>query len=201
MESGTESEWVAQALEGDGHEVIVVDPNFAPMYGELRRKVKTDTRDVAALAEANRRGWYRAAHRATAEQRARRQGLRVRRQLVQMRSGSIAVIRALLRQTGARVGTGSSAGFGARLATHGCTTRERKDASPVSSGNSQAGARPREGQRERRGGPAEAPWATSRAQLEARAVTAGTRRERRRVQRAQRTRNRSRELVPTAASR
>ena len=65
VESGTESEWVAQTLEGAGHEVIVVDPNFAPMYGELRRKVKTDTRDVAALAEANRRGWYRAAYRAS----------------------------------------------------------------------------------------------------------------------------------------
>jgi transposase len=115
VESSTESEWVAQALEGDGHEVIVVDPNFAPMYGEVRRKVKTDTRDVAALAEANRRGWYRAAYRASAEQRARRQQLRVRRQLVQMRTGTIALIRALLRQAGLRVGTGSSDAFGTRL--------------------------------------------------------------------------------------
>ena len=41
----------------------MADPNYAPMYGELRRKVKTDRRDVAALAAANRRGWYRAAHR------------------------------------------------------------------------------------------------------------------------------------------
>ena len=59
LETGTESEWVAQALEAAGHTVIVADPNYAPMYGELRRKVKTDRRDVAALAEANRRGWYR----------------------------------------------------------------------------------------------------------------------------------------------
>jgi transposase len=115
VESGTESEWVAQALEGAGHEVIVVDPNFAPMYGELHRKVKTDTRDVAALAEANRRGWYRAAYRASPAQRARRQTLRARRQLVRMRSGTIALIRALVRQTGARVGTGSSARFAQRL--------------------------------------------------------------------------------------
>ena len=60
LETGTESEWVAQALEADGHEVIVADPNYAPMYGERTRKVKTDRRDVLALAEANRRGWYRA---------------------------------------------------------------------------------------------------------------------------------------------
>ena len=76
LETGTESEWVAQALEAAGHEVIVADPNYAPMYGELRRRVKTDRRDVAALAEANRRGWYRAAHRRSAAQRAVQQILR-----------------------------------------------------------------------------------------------------------------------------
>ena len=76
VETGTESEWVAQALEAAGHAVIVVDPNYAPMYGEVRRRVKTDQRDVAALAEANRRGWYRAAHRTSALQRATRQALR-----------------------------------------------------------------------------------------------------------------------------
>ena len=108
LESGTESEWVAQALEAAGHEVIVADPNFAPMYGERDRKVKTDRRDVAALVEANRRGWYRPAHRASAEQRARRQVLRTRRQLVQMRTGAISVIRALLRQSGFRVASGTS---------------------------------------------------------------------------------------------
>src|SRR6187401_2240347 len=86
LETGTESEWVAQTLEAAGHAVIVADPNYAPMYGEIRRKVKTDRRDVAALAEANRRGWYRATHRVSAPQRARRQELRSRRLLVQMRS-------------------------------------------------------------------------------------------------------------------
>src|SRR6478609_6254434 len=33
VEAGTESEWVACALEGAGYEVIVADPNYAPMYG------------------------------------------------------------------------------------------------------------------------------------------------------------------------
>ena len=103
LETGTESEWVAQTLEAAGHTVIVADPNYAPMYGELRRRVKTDRRDVAALAEANRRGWYRAAHRTSAAQRATRQLLRARRQVVQMRSGTVALIRSLLKQEGYRL--------------------------------------------------------------------------------------------------
>ena len=36
LETGTESEWVAQALEAAGHTVIVADPIYAPMYGEGR---------------------------------------------------------------------------------------------------------------------------------------------------------------------
>ena len=103
LETGTESEWVAQALEGAGHAVIVADPNYAPMYGERPRKVKTDRRDVAALAEANRRGWYRVTHRVSAEQRTTRQLLRTRRQLVQMRSGAVALIRSLVKQEGYRL--------------------------------------------------------------------------------------------------
>ena len=43
FESSTDSEWVALHLEGLGHEVIVADPNYAAMYGERNRKVKTDT--------------------------------------------------------------------------------------------------------------------------------------------------------------
>jgi transposase len=115
LESGTESEWVAQALEGAGHEVVVADPNYAPMYGELRRRVKTNRRDVAALAEANRRGWYRATHRVSATQRATRQVLRARRQLVQMRSGVVALVRSLVKQDGHRLPSCGAEGVPARL--------------------------------------------------------------------------------------
>ena len=68
FESSTDSEWVALHLEGLGHEVIVADPNYAAMYGERNRKVKTDNRDAAALLDANRMGVYRrrtGAHRTT----------------------------------------------------------------------------------------------------------------------------------------
>ncbi len=116
LESGTESEWVAQTLEGAGHTVVVADPNYAPMYGARGRRIKTDRRDVAALAEANRRGWYRAAHRVSAAQHETRQVLRTRRQLVQARSGAVSTIRALLKQDGYRLSSGSAEGVPARLA-------------------------------------------------------------------------------------
>jgi transposase len=32
IEASTDSEWVARRLEALGHEVIVADPNFAPLY-------------------------------------------------------------------------------------------------------------------------------------------------------------------------
>ena len=70
LEASTESEWVAQHLEALGHEVIVADPNYAPMYGQRSRRVKTDRRDVAALTEACQRGIYRLAHRRSARQHA-----------------------------------------------------------------------------------------------------------------------------------
>jgi transposase len=108
LESSTESEWVAQHLESIGHEVIVADPNYAPMYGSRTRKVKTDKRDVAALAVACRRGIYRAAHRASAAARTLRQTMRVRQQLVQVRSGLINLLRSVLRQEGLRLPSGSA---------------------------------------------------------------------------------------------
>jgi transposase len=60
IEASTESEWVARCLEELGHEVVVADPNFAPMYATRSRKVKTDRRDARALAEACRLGARRA---------------------------------------------------------------------------------------------------------------------------------------------
>jgi len=108
IESSTESEWVAQHLESLGHEVIVADPNYAAMYGARSRKVKTDRRDVAALAIACRRGIYRRAHRVSAAARQLRQTMRVRRHLVQTRSGLISLLRSVLRQEGLRLPSGSA---------------------------------------------------------------------------------------------
>jgi transposase len=39
IEASTESEWVACHLEQLGHEVIVADPNFAPMYATRDKRL------------------------------------------------------------------------------------------------------------------------------------------------------------------
>ena len=78
LEASTESEWVAATLEGLGHEVVVANPNYTPMYATRTRRVKTDRRDARALADANRLGVYRAAHRLPAARRELRAALVVR---------------------------------------------------------------------------------------------------------------------------
>jgi transposase len=82
LEASTESEWVAQALEALGHEVIVADPTLAPMYATRSRRVKTDRRDARTLADACRLGAYRGTHRPSAAQRTVRAQLAVREALV-----------------------------------------------------------------------------------------------------------------------
>ena len=111
IEASTDSEWVARCLEALGHEVIVADPNFAPMYATRTRKVKTDRRDARALAEACLLGAYRPAHRLSDPQRHVRGRLGVRDALVHTRTRYISVIRALLRQHGYRVPSGSAGTF------------------------------------------------------------------------------------------
>ena len=86
MEASTISESVARILEELGHEVVVADPNYAPMYAQRSRRVKTDKRDALALAEACRLGAYRPAHRTSDEQRHVRGILGVRESLVRSRS-------------------------------------------------------------------------------------------------------------------
>ena len=115
VESSTESEWVARCLEELGHEVIVADPNFSPMYAQRSRKVKTDRRDARALCEACELGAYRPAHRSSDSSRALRAQVAVREALVQTRTRHISLIRALLRQQGYRMRSGGGATFADRV--------------------------------------------------------------------------------------
>lgn len=100
IESATDSEWVAQTIEACGHEVVVAAPGYALMYGHRDRHIKTDKRDVVALAEACRLGIYRRAHRVSVAQRQRRRDLKVREILVRQRTALINLLRAELRQEG-----------------------------------------------------------------------------------------------------
>jgi transposase len=115
LEAATESEWVAQHLETLGHEVIVADPNFTAMYGHRSRRIKTDRRDVAALAEACQRGCYRVAHRRSAVRRSVQAQLNIRRELTETRTRAISLTRALVRGAGFRIRSGSTDSFLTRV--------------------------------------------------------------------------------------
>lgn len=115
LEASTESEWVAQCIEELGHEVVVADPNYAPMYGTRTRRVKTDKRDARALADACVSGTYRKAHRASAARRELKAQLSVRDALVRERAKHIVLMGALVRQQGLRVATGQAEHFVERL--------------------------------------------------------------------------------------
>ncbi len=116
LEAATESEWVARHLESLGHEVIVADPNFAPMYATRRRGVKTDRRDARTLAEACRLGAYRPVHRASAAQRHVRAQLAVRDALIRTRTRYVSVVKALTRRDGLRLPPGDPVHTEAKLA-------------------------------------------------------------------------------------
>lgn len=111
IESSTESEWVARVLEKMGHEVVVADPNFAPMYATRSKKVKTDRRDARTLAEACKLGAYRPAHRVSDQQWEVRSLLTLRETAIRTRSRLISVVRALLRHHGYRIPSGSPEHF------------------------------------------------------------------------------------------
>ncbi len=116
VEASTESEWVARCLEQLGHEVIVADPNYAPMYAQRTRKVKTDRRDARALAEACRLGAYRPAHRTSDAQQHVRAHVAVREALVQTRCKYIFLAGALLRREGVHWASGGVETFPMRIA-------------------------------------------------------------------------------------
>jgi transposase len=132
IESGTESEWVARFLEALGHEVVVADPNFAPMYATRSRKVKTDRRDARTLAEACRLGAYRPAHRTSDRQRHIRAQLAVREAMVRTRSRYISLISTLLRRDGLRIhNSGYTPTFLKRLAQLELTEALRAEIAPL----------------------------------------------------------------------
>lgn len=115
VEASTESEWVACHLESLGHEVIVADPNYAPMYATRLRRVKTDKRDARTLMEACRAGTYRCAHRLSAARRHVRAELAVREALVRTRTRYVALAKALVRRDGLRVPSSAAERVGAHL--------------------------------------------------------------------------------------
>jgi transposase len=91
LEASTESEWVARHLESLGHEVIVADPHYAPIYANRSRRIKTDRRDARTLLDACETGAYRPAHRLFEARRHVRAELVVRDALVRTRTRYVTI--------------------------------------------------------------------------------------------------------------
>jgi transposase len=115
IEASTESEWVARCVEGLGHEVVVADPNYAPMYARRNRKVKTDRRDARGLVEANRLGAYRPAYRPAEGNGYLRAMVAGREALVRSRTRLIGLIESIVRRQGYRVRSGGAETFARRV--------------------------------------------------------------------------------------
>jgi transposase len=103
IESSTSADWVASALEGAGHEVVVADPRFSLMYAQRNKKIKTDRRDARALADALRLGAFRPAHRKSPEARALYARLLVRQTLIKSRTRMINQVRSLCERAGVQL--------------------------------------------------------------------------------------------------
>jgi transposase len=131
LEASTESEWVARHLESLGHEVIVADPNHAPMYANRSRRTKTDKRDARTLLDACETNAYRPTHRLSEARRHVRAELAVRDALVRTRTRSIALAKALVRRDGLRVPTSASSWVPTRIAELGLSPALATELTPL----------------------------------------------------------------------
>lgn len=131
LEATTESEWVARHLESLGHDVIVADPNYAPMYAHRSRRTKTDKRDARTLMEACATGTYRPAHRLSNARRHVRAELAVREALVRTRTRYVAVAKTLVRRDGLRVPGSESERVATRIAALPLSTELTQELGPL----------------------------------------------------------------------
>src|SRR5207247_7611063 len=106
---------VARHLESLGHDVLVADPNYAPMYATRSRRTKTDRRDARTLRDACQTGAYRLAHRLSEPRRHVRAELAVRDALVRTRTRYVALAKTLVRRDGLRVPSSAAERVGAHL--------------------------------------------------------------------------------------
>lgn len=83
-EAGPCGFWLYDKLTADGIETIVVPPSLIPL--ESGNRVKTDKRDSRKLAQLLERNMLKKVHVLTEEERAQRELVRTRRQLVEHRS-------------------------------------------------------------------------------------------------------------------
>lgn len=80
VEAALLAEWVAQVLEEQGHEGIVIDPRRAKTV--IQTKNKTDQLNARNLPKLAQTGWYTAVHRKSPPPRLRRTHMQARQGLV-----------------------------------------------------------------------------------------------------------------------
>lgn len=102
LEASPLAEWMAEVVEGMGHEAVVIDTRKAT--GVIRTKKKTDRLDARNLAKMSRTGWYTAVHRKSEGARRMRTFLQARHGLIETAQSQGARIRGLLRAHGIRLG-------------------------------------------------------------------------------------------------
>ncbi len=113
IEASPLSEYVAELLELQGHEVVVIDPRKAK--GVITTKKKTDKLDARNLARMAQTGWYTVVHRKSPDARLLRSHLIARKGLVDTLGAQRCRIRGLLRAHGIVLGHVSAGRFEARV--------------------------------------------------------------------------------------
>jgi len=101
IEAGTPARWVASCLREMGHEVVVADPNFLPMYIDAKSKrKKTDKRDASLLSQALLTGNWRGSHERSEAAQINKMRLDARARHVRTRTQLINALKAMLSQWG-----------------------------------------------------------------------------------------------------
>lgn len=105
LEVGTHSPWVSRVLEELGHEVIVANARQVKLISQSSRKNdRLDAEMLARLARADRKLLAPVRHRG-AEAQADLMGVRVRAQLVELRTQAVNAARGLVKSFGQRLPT------------------------------------------------------------------------------------------------
>lgn len=83
VESCTPVRWISKVLKELGHEVLIADPNYLPMYvNQANKRKKTDKNDARLLSAALLNGNWRAAHLRSEAEQVRKSRLDTRVRLV-----------------------------------------------------------------------------------------------------------------------
>jgi transposase len=114
LEACSQTAWLHDELRAAGLTAICIETRQANAAMKTMPN-KTDRNDARALAQIMRTGWYRQVHVKSRQCRLWRSVLIARRTVLNEMRTIENVVRALLRESGIKLGTASRAGFAARV--------------------------------------------------------------------------------------